>query len=313
MGKPKIAIFGSTSHIAKGLTFNFLDAGTYRLHLFTRSPDKQAEFLETSGADLSDVTIHEGYSDLPRTRCEAVINCVGVGTASRLQGEYSRWFTVTEKFDNLAIDYVATSQNRPIYISLSSGAVYGNTMSAAATEGSCRSLAVNRMVPSDYYSIARLNAEAKHRSLSGLNIVDLRIFAYFSRFIDLSDGYLLSDIIRSVRTGQTLAADPSDFVRDFIHPLDLFSLVCKCVEGRDLNDAFDAFSAGTVTKSEILAYFETKYGLRVRASRDIGARSATGQKAVYCSAYRKAESLGYAPRYTSMDAIRAEAEALLGG
>ena len=44
---------------------------------------------------------------------------------------------------------------------------------------------INHISEADYYGIAKLNSEVKLRALKDLNIVDLRVFGYFSRFIDL--------------------------------------------------------------------------------------------------------------------------------
>ncbi|OGM93308.1 hypothetical protein A2333_01530 [Candidatus Wolfebacteria bacterium RIFOXYB2_FULL_49_7] len=312
MNKQRIAVLGATSHIAKGLIYNFLQEGNFELHLYARSVDKAREFIKLIGQDGNDKCIvHEQRDDLLTASYDTVINCVGVGTATKLQGDYSKYFTVTEEYDNLVLDYLRNGHPDTLYVSFSSGAVYGGEFSSPAQEDTTNCVQVNHIEPKDYYGIVRLNAEAKHRSLKDLNIVDLRLFAYFSRFIDLSDGYFITDIVNSILHNTPLATNDSDFMRDFVHSADLFALVLKCIAIKKLNMAVDVLSAAPIKKSEILAYFSQAYGLQYAMEPQVGVVSATGSKYAYYSAYANAERVGFVPQFTSMDAIREEAARLL--
>ena len=192
----QVSLLGSTSHIAKGLINNFLNSGEFSLHLYTRSPDKVRSFLGAIGkSPEKDCVIHEGYNDFMKCSYDVVINCVGVGTLNKLQGKYTKYFTVTEEYDNLVIEYLRNCCSDALYISLSSGAVYGGDFSAPVEENTVNSLRVNHIGKEDYYAIVRLNAEAKHRAFNNMKIVDLRIFSYFSRFVDLTDGYFITEVL----------------------------------------------------------------------------------------------------------------------
>ncbi|OGM93867.1 hypothetical protein A2610_00410 [Candidatus Wolfebacteria bacterium RIFOXYD1_FULL_48_65] len=312
MNKQRIAVLGATSHIAKGLIYNFLQKGNFELHLYARSSEKVREFMKSIGQDNNNKCIVHGQrDDLLSAPYDVVINCVGVGTATKLQGDYSKYFTVTEEYDNLVLDYLRNGHPDTLYVSFSSGAVYGGEFSLPAQEDTTNCVQVNHIEPKDYYGIVRLNAEVKHRSLKDLNIIDLRLFAYFSRFIDLADGYFITDIVNSVLHNTPLATDDSDFMRDFAHPADLFSLVSKCIAIKKLNMAVDVLSAAPVKKNEILAYFSQAYGLQYAMEPRAGVVSATGSKYAYYSTYANAERVGFAPRFTSMDAIRDEVAHLL--
>lgn len=311
MSTKKVAILGATSHIAKGLIFIFLRNGNFALHLHARSSEKLRTFIGSIGrTDDANCIVHERRHDLLSGTYDVIINCVGVGTAKTLQGEYSKYFTVTEEYDNLVLDHLRNGHADTLYISLSSGAVYGD-FSEPANEYTTNCIKVNHPEPKDYYGIARLNAEAKHRSLVDLHIVDLRLFAYFSRFIDLSDGYFIIDVINSMLHETPLVTTDADFVRDFVHPMDLFSLVVKCIDKRTINTAFDVVSAGPVKKSELLEYFSKEYGLRYSVEKDAGIVSATGSKNMYYSTFHIAAQVGYKPAYTSLQAIADEAVHLL--
>ncbi len=312
MKKASIAILGSTSHIAKGLIANFLRSGDFSLSLYARSPDRVHSFLrELGSATGKDCDVHRGYVDLVEAPHDVIINCVGAGTAKKLQGRYADWFTVTEEYDNLAIQCLRCGSPEALYISFSSGAVYGRECLTPAEEDTRNSVLVNHVVVEDYYGIARLNAEAKHRAFSSLRIVDLRLFSYFSRFIDLTDGYFITDLLNCVLSKKVLATNSDNIVRDYVHPRDLFSLIRRCMDAGMINGAYDVASAKPVEKREILDYFSSEYGLEYELTGSLDHHSATGAKNVYWSRYDKSAELGYKAEFTSMDAIREEAKHII--
>jgi len=53
-----------------------------------------------------------------------VINCVGIGDPGKLRNEMSSIFRVTERFDNLVLDYLECHPSA-LYLNMSSGAAYG--------------------------------------------------------------------------------------------------------------------------------------------------------------------------------------------
>lgn len=312
MKKSKIAILGSTSHIAKGLINNFLNSGDFSLNLYTRSSDKVHSFLGAIGKSPDkDCVIHEGYKNFMKSSHDVVINCVGVGTLNKLRGNYTVYFTVTEEYDNLVIGYLCNSCPNAFYISFSSGAVYGREFLAPVEENTMNSIKVNHVTTEDYCSIARLNSEAKHRAFKDLNIVDLRIFSYFSRFIDLADNYFITEVLDCILNKKVLVTDNVNIVRDYVHPKDLFSIIRKCMDAGKINVAFDVTSVKPVEKREILDYFSLEYGLKYEISRSLSNVSATGSKNIYCSKYNKALGIGYKPKFSSMDAIKEESKYIL--
>lgn len=310
--KQAIAIFGANSHIAKGLINNFNRCGEWELHLYTRSPKALRSFLNAIGKPCGKKwVIHKGYRNLMKFSHDVIINCVGAGTLNKPGADYTDWFTVTESFDNLAIGYLRKCRPDGLYISFSSGAVYGREFSAPAEENTANSIRVNHVAAEDYYAIARLNAEAKHRAFSGLRIVDLRIFSYFSRFIDFTDGYFITDVLDAVLKNKILETGHENIVRDYVHPEDLFSVIKKCIDAETLNAAFDVTSAKPVKKKEILDYFSSEYGLRFRTVRSLSRDSATGSKSQYYSTYHNTTGIGHTPTYRSMDAIVQESKYIL--
>lgn len=306
-----VGIMGATSHIAKGLIHNFLNRSSARLHLFSRSPHNVQRFLAESGLDEKGVcTIHTGYDNFLSLPYDLIINCIGVETRNKHNCDFTRYFSVTEEFDNLAIAYLKKERDT-LYISFSSGAVYGKGFFTPVVDGSVNSISVNHMAPEDYYGIARINAEAKHRANSELRIIDLRIFSYFSKYINLADGYFITDVIQAILEDKVLVTDSNDIIRDYLHMDDLFAMIGKCVAAGRINAAFDVNSSRPVSKQEILGYFTSKYGLRYESRASAVNASATGAKSNYFSTCEHAVRLGFTPMYSSLDTVKLETEYIL--
>lgn len=312
MKKLAVAILGSSSHIARGLVDNFLEDEKINLHLFTRSGETMHRFLKA----LKKVTpgnylIHEGYDEFNELSYDVIVNCTGSGTLRKPQFSFTDYFTINETYDNFVIEYLLKVNPRALYISFSSGAIYGKDYSKPAEEHTVNCLKVNHIVTDDYYSIVRLNSEAKHRAYTRLNIVDLRLFAYFSRFADLTDDYFIVEIINCLLKNNTLITSETNFVRDYIGPEDLYRVVRRCMNKKILNAAFDIASVQPVSKREILDYFTSEYGLKYRVSPSFSHVNATGFKNKYYSVYDQYSVTGYKPKFTSLATIKHEAEYLL--
>ena len=305
--QPKtILILGGTSHIAKGLIARFLTDTSCRIEWFGRSALRMETFL--TGAQLSgNIRVHENYDGFYETDGDVLINCVGSGTPSELKGDYTLWFTVLEKYDNLCLDYLRQVKPKSLYIDFSSGAVYGRNQSEAVY-----SINPNVICNADFYALAKLYSEAKHRAFSVLNIIDIRIFSYFSRYADLSSGYLMTDIIRSIVNDTPLKTSSENVVRDYISPDDLFSLIECCMAQPKINAAFDAYSLKSVSKQEIIDVFRQDFNLKTDVS-TLNVSSINSTPSVYLPHIFNAKALGYSPVHSSLSALRHEAEIILGG
>lgn len=304
----KIAILGATSHIAKGLVYNFIREDDYKLFLFARSPEKVKEFLKVNGLK-GDISL-SGFSGFATKEYDFIINCVGVGTPNKVRNNPSSVFTITEKYDSMILKYLSKFAKTG-YLNFSSGAVYGGIFKDPAGDSSLHNILVNNFNWQDYYGIAKINSEAKHRAQKDLNIVDIRVFAYFSRFIDLKAGYFLTELIENIRQGDEFITSSCDFIRDYLHPCDLFDLIKLTMARRPFNTALDAYSRAVVSKFELLEYFSKNYGLKYRIDEKLNFSCPTGEKNVYYSNSRKAAGLGYKPSYTSIDAIMKEVSFIL--
>ncbi|NVN98805.1 MAG: NAD-dependent epimerase/dehydratase family protein [Geobacteraceae bacterium] len=306
----RVAILGATSHIAKSLILEFHKTGECELYLFARSLNSVQSFLESIGAANSLLIKIKSFSEFSDNDYEAVINCVGIGNKATLANEFSSIFNITEMFDDLVLTYLQKHQ-QTYYINFSSGAAYGVDFSVPVDVTSQSKFNLNSIADSEYYGIAKINSEAKHRVFKQLNIIDLRVFGYFSRFIDLNDKYLLSDIINCLKNNLVFVTGPGTIVRDFVHPQDLFSLIKACLKVNQINDVFDVYSARPATKFEIIDHFVLHHGLKYSVETSYVALNVTGAKDCYYSNNFKASSIGYEPKFSSMDGIKEEIKFLL--
>lgn len=309
--RSRIAILGATSHIAKGLIQNFCAAQDAELLLYARKPGQVEAFLAAIGcAGLPQVRVFP-VSLFTSHSCDAVINCVGIGSPTRLRQDPYAVFELTEEFDAMVLGYLKR-ESRVLYLSLSSGAAYGTDFSDPPGEKSPARFNANALSPTEFYGIAKLCSEAKHRALKDLNIVDLRVFGYFSRFIDLGESYLLSELVSCLKNGEEFVTGPHDLVRDYLHPDDLAALVRCLLQQERINDVFDVYSAAPAGKFEIIEELARMGALKYRVTGDYAQQAATGTKNCYYSLNRRAGSLGYTPTFSSLDCVLQETGAILG-
>jgi len=300
-----IAIMGATSHIARNLIIRFALQADNHLTLFCRNEQAVQEFVRRYVPD-GNIHIECGYRSLNDFDFDAIINCVGAGAPGTPGFDIRNWFELTLEFDTLSLNYLEKRNPQTILISFSSGAVYGTGKNSPFTEESCFSIPVNNVSVSDYYSIARIHSEARHRSRSNLRIADLRIFSFFSRFIRLDSGYFMSDVLKALVNNTVLVTRPQEMIRDYISPDDLFRAVNVCIAQEKINGAFDIQSAAPAGKFEILETFRSKFGLNEKFDKITD--SPNGDKSIYISSCDPLKKFGFAPRFTSLETVIAETE-----
>lgn len=299
----RVAILGATSQIAKNLISFFLLDPQYELFLFARNETAITDFLRT--IDTRSVPRVLPFETFASGDYEAVINCVGIADPRKQKAAGIDLFLITERYDNLVLDYLE-SHEQTTYVNFSSGAVYGTAFETGVTEESAAVIAVNKIGPADFYRISKLNSEAKHRAMPNHKIMDLRVFSFFSRFIDLEAGFLLCEMTRCVMEHRVFHTNAVDIIRDYVSPSDLFALVELCLwDGKD-NLALDVYSAKPVRKSELVELFAHEFGLETQVD-ETSRTTTTGNKLIYCSCNKSAENvLGYVPINRSMDSVMQE-------
>lgn len=300
----RIAIFGATSQIAKDLVRSFAIKSKHELVLFARRPDKVKQWL--TSIDLAERYIADYFEAFNTDdHFDAIINFVGVGNPAQAASMGAAIFDVTLQYDELALSYVKCNPTCR-YIFLSSGAVYGSNFNTPVDANSKAEIDINNLQSRDWYSVTKLYVECRHRSLSSLPIVDIRVFNYFSHTQDMGARFLITDIVRAIRDKEVLKTSPDHIVRDFIHPLDFFELVNALFAASPTNIAVDCYSKSPINKTTLLTIMQEKFGLiyeTIESNADIDSRQL---KSYYYSTNKRAASFGYKPAYSSIEGLLIE-------
>jgi nucleoside-diphosphate-sugar epimerase len=294
----KIAILGVTGYIGESLLEEFIQEQECIVYAFSRTKNGVKSFLDTKNCSshlLDDFLLFE---------YDIIINCTGVGDPKILKKDPSQIFKVTEEIDALIIGYITEHQN-VLYINLSSGAVYGDNFRQPIESETKSILNMGSISPNDYYAVAKINSEIKHRSLSTLNIVDLRVFAFFSKYVDTSAGFLMSEIVDCIKNKKVFVTNGNDIVRDYITPRDLYSLIQAVMQKEKINDFFDVYSKKEVSKFELLDFLKKKYNFEYSVKED-AVSEVSLTKNFYYSKNKKAQDIGYSPELTSLLGIEKE-------
>jgi nucleoside-diphosphate-sugar epimerase len=303
----RIAILGATSQIAK----DFIGAAIARgdddeLFLYARRPDAVRDWLHSVRAGVP-IEVR-ALSEFGAEACDVLMNFIGVGDPARAIALGASIFDLTLHYDSMALDYLRT-HDACRYLFLSSGAVYGTAFTEPVTQESVATVCVNDLSPSGWYGAAKLHAECRHRSLVSAPIVDIRVFNYFSRTQDLSQRFLLTDIVRSLRDETVLKTSPHFLARDYLHPTDFYGIVRAILRSPPANAAVDCYSLAPIDKPSLLKSMQDRFGLRYEYCESAGL-DATAIKPHYYSLNRRAADFGYAPTRTSLAGIMEEVDAI---
>lgn len=306
----KVAFIGSTSQIATDLIVNMDKNTTYDCVLYSRNPEKQAEWVDnnlTKKHETKNIELFEKDIDIAY---DSIINFVGVGDPGKVRSVGRNIFSITKKYDDLCVNYVEKHASSK-YLFLSSGAVYGNSFCHQNDDLQEAKFSINQLGTEDWYGLAKLNSEAVHRSLSELKIYDLRIFGYFSRTQNVSGRFLLSDVIRSILKNEVLVCSSDNIMRDYIHPADFFQLVYLLINSDASNGAFDCYSLEHVDKLTLLAAIKYKFGLQYKLIEQHGDSDSLKSRHYYYPRHKMAAEIGYVPVHSSVDSVLDEMACLL--
>ena len=247
----KIAILGSTGHVGKNLTYYFGNEYTHELFLFSRNEKKLEKTVSQLG--LKKNFSVRTYDEFNNSKYDVVINCVGISDPAKIKSSQGTILETTEKFDTMTLDYLERFPESKL-INFSSGIVYGGNFSSPITKTILidENFDGNEKDGRGEYALSKINSEIKHRMLKSLNIIDFRLFSFFSRFINLDAKFLMCEVISSIMQNKKFLTDETDIYRDYIHPKDLFLYVKKCMAKDSLNDVFDICSKKPIGKYELL-------------------------------------------------------------
>jgi nucleoside-diphosphate-sugar epimerase len=307
----RIAILGATSQIAKDLILSFAAHSTHELVLYARRPEAVTQWLTQEklaqryvAADFAAFTSNEHF--------DAILNFVGVGNPAQAAAMGASIFDVTLHYDELALGYVRTHPQCR-YLFLSSGAAYGSSFETPADINTKAVIDINHLQPQDWYGVAKLHAECRHRALPNLSIIDIRVFNYFSCTQDISARFLITDIVRAIRDKNVLKTSSDYIVRDYLHPSDFYKLVNALLSAPAANVAVDCYSRTPIDKPNLLTVMQEKFGLQYEITQASVGVNATGIKPNYYSLNTRASGFGYQPTLTSLEGIVKEMQVILQG
>lgn len=304
-----IAILGATSQIAKDLVLSMIVGGIHTLTLYARRPGDVRSWLNCNGlANKFNVSDYSGFDEYHKF--DAIINFVGVGDPTRAASMGAAIFEVTMQYDDMALRYLR-SHPQCCYIFLSSGAAYGGNFEEPGRVLTQATIPINSLQSKDWYGVAKLYAECRHRSMSDLNIIDVRVFNYFSHTQDIESKFLICDIVRAIRDKLVLNISADYIVRDYLNPEDFYQIIILLLDAGFLNLSIDCFSKAPISKHELLIFMERKFGLKYRLIEAEQFASPTGFKKNYYSENKIASCVGYEPKYTSRAGIERESELML--
>jgi len=296
----KIAIVGATSQIASDLILSMSIYSSYDLLLYARDTHRVDEWLRANKLTES-YQVFDLYSYGEHSH-DIVINFIGVGDPARAAEMGESIFDITLHYDQMILAKLQDNPERQ-YIFISSGAVYGSDFEMPASLKTRATININSFTPTEYYSLAKLYAEGRHRALPNYNIVDVRVFNYLSNSLSMDARFFIADIVRSVRDRKPFLTSNDAMVRDYLHPKDFFQLIHKIIASSHINKAIDCFSKKPISKKEVLNLFKSEFGLKVKLSSSPWHINATGSKPNYFSVNYKASELGYLPQYSSEECL----------
>lgn len=304
----KIAILGATSQIAKDLIISFSeDSAAHEVTMFSRNPEKVEEQFKVLNKKIDYPNL--AYSDFNHSHeLDVILNFVGIGDPVAAKEMGAKIFEVTEHYDNLALNYLKTHPACK-YIFMSSGAVYGGNFDEPVDKSTPAKININDLQPTDWYTVAKLYAETKHRAMSEYSIIDVRIFNYFSHTQDMNARFLITDIVRAIKNNEVLKTSSDNIVRDFITPPDFYRLIVSIINKPNLNLPIDCYTNAPIDKSSLLKMCQREFGLEYEIAEQAGVNS-TGFKQNYFSLYRKS-ILGFNPVYESNSGLISEMSKML--
>jgi nucleoside-diphosphate-sugar epimerase len=307
-----IAILGATSNIAKDLIINLITRNPeFNISLFSRNITHLNTQLDKQKI-INEVTLIGLYEDfLDKENYDVIFNFVGIGDPAKAIKMGASIIDITYEYDSLAIDYIKKNPSTK-YFFLSSGAVYGSeNFSNNVNNQSEAHIKINDIKPQDWYSIAKLHAECRHRSLVDKSIVDIRVFNYINSSLDINSRFLITDALRALMSNQNFKTSQKNIIRDYIGPDDFYKLVISLIFYGEFNDSVDCYTKSPIDKFSMLNMLEKEFGLNYQINDSVTGLNATGTKDNYYSKNYRAERYGYKPEFTSLETIHKEVTLIL--
>jgi nucleoside-diphosphate-sugar epimerase len=123
--------------------------------------------------------------------------------------------------------------------------------------------------------------------------------------------FLITDIMRAINDKSLLKVSSDNIYRDYLHPSDIYQLVCKILAAPIINTAVDCYTKAPIEKFNLLTMMHEKFGLNYEISESNTIVNSTGNKPHYYSMNKLAGDFGFLPTLTSSECIIKETNAIL--
>lgn len=303
--KKKVAILGATGYIGRSMVAT-ANANDFQAVPFSRDVTRAAEIFYSYSIVAPIIFTYENFLN---QEFEIVVNATGVGSPREIIKDPNKVFSVTEEMDALLFSYLEKHPNTRVF-NISSGSVYGLSARQEISNETLATFNPEQFGFGDYYSLAKLHSEAKHRALLNYHIVDLRVFAFISRWLDHEESFFIAEVAKCLLTKKTFYTRPDDMVRDYCTANDLWEVINFLSKRPRMNEVFNMKSLSPVTKFELLNKLKDEADLEFGVE-DIKEKSPTGSKKVYAPKESRLEALGYCPQKTSLESVIGEIKGLL--
>ena len=296
----RIALLGSTGQIGRSLADYFSRRGDDLL-LLARSPERASDLAAgLAGVGRKDVSHPERVAN--SEPFDLLVNALGIGDPRRIADQGEGIVKMTRESDELSLSLLRGAPGA-MYVFLSSGIVHNHL--PAQSDSSPPSPKPEET----YYRVAKREAEARHRAMPELPIVDLRLFGFVSRYLDTAGSFFLSETFSAIRDRKEIATTCDNMIRDYVYADDLGRLIEACASA-PANHAIDAFTRAPVDKLTLLDRCAHEFGLCHRTVASI--TSPAEDKPHYYSLDRTASSFGYQPEFNAEEAVVHTFRILLG-
>jgi len=303
-----IAILGATSNIAKDLIWNLISSNqSIKLYLFSRRTNELRDlFID------HEVEFFGQYSEFSiNTTYDVIFNFIGIGDPAKALEMGANIIDITFDYDTLIINNLKKNPSTK-YFFLSSGAAYGINNFFKNVDSSSQSIInINDIKSQDWYAIAKLHAECRHRSMPEFSIIDIRVFNYINANLDINSRFLISDALRAILNKNPLRTSENNIVRDYIGPDDFYNLIKSFLSVSNFNGPVDCFTKSPVQKFAMLDMLKKEFGLEYFVDDSPVGINSTGDKINYYSKNYIAKDYGYSPSYSSLETIKKEVTQIL--
>lgn len=305
-----IALLGAGSHLGKGLISEFarLRFDDFdRMSLYARDPDAVSLWIRSKLKLEKQVYPTNLFG---AEQFGIVINAIGVSDTNQIIDSGSRAFEINRQYDERVMMYLESFPTSK-YIFISSGAVYGGEFQDPATNQSLARVNLNAPSQMDWYGLAKLSSEIRHRSKPNFAIVDVRVYGYMSPWLPLDKPFFLADIAKSLIQNIPLQTDRRNFWRDYIGPSELAGVIFAVIDSPPRNTSIDVYSSAPILKTEMLDMLTRQFFLMIDFDSDLTINSVATYKFNYFTKDKRAADFGFSPKRTSERVIMEELCSLL--